>query len=57
MAAIYEIRRAPQPLPGVSLELAVWAGNELTHVMAPDPADLKDMAAPDTADEDNDALF
>jgi hypothetical protein len=57
MAAIYEVRRAPQPLPGVSLELAVWAGNELTHVMAPDPADLKDMAAPDTADEDNDALF
>ncbi len=37
MAAIYEVRRAPQPLPGVSLELAVWAGNELTHVMAPDP--------------------
>jgi hypothetical protein len=57
MAAIYEVRRAPQPLPGVSLELAVWAGNELTHVMAPDPADLKDMAAPDTADEDIDALF
>jgi Putative exonuclease SbcCD, C subunit len=57
MAAIYEVRRAPQPLPGVSLELAVWAGNELTHVMAPDPADLKDMAAPDTADEDNNALF
>ncbi|HXS64120.1 MAG TPA: SbcC/MukB-like Walker B domain-containing protein [Streptosporangiaceae bacterium] len=57
MAAIYEVRRAPQPLPGVSLELAVWAGNELTHVMAPDPADLKDMAARDAADEDNDALF
>jgi hypothetical protein len=57
MAAIYEVRRAPQPLPGVSLELAVWAGNELTHVMAPDPADLKDMAAPDNVDEDNDALF
>jgi SbcC/RAD50-like, Walker B motif len=57
MAAIYEVRRAPQPLPGVSLELAVWAGNELTHVMAPDPADLKDMAAPDTANEGNDALF
>jgi uncharacterized protein (TIGR02680 family) len=57
MAAIYEVRRAPQPLPGVSLELAVWAGNELTHVMAPDPADLRDMAAPDTADEGNDALF
>lgn len=57
MASIYEVRRAPQPLPGVSLELAVWAGNELTHVMAPDPADLKDMAAPDTADEDDDALF
>jgi hypothetical protein len=57
MAAIYEVRRAPQPLPGVSLELAVWAGNELTHVMAPDPADLKDMAASDNVDEDNDALF
>lgn len=57
MAAIYEVRRAPQPLPGVSLELAVWAGNELTHVMAPDPADLTDMAAPDTVNEGNDALF
>jgi hypothetical protein len=57
MAAVYEVRRAPQPLPGVSLELAVWAGNELTHVMAPDPADLKDMAASDHVDEDNDALF
>lgn len=57
MAAIYEVRRAPQPLPGVSLELAVWAGNELTHVMAPDPADLKDMAASDNVDEDNNALF
>jgi hypothetical protein len=57
MAAIYEVRRAPQPLPGVSLELAVWAGNELTHVMAPDPADLKDVAAPDIVDEDDDALF
>ncbi len=57
MAAIYEVRRAPQPLPGVSLELAVWAGNELTHVMAPDPADLKDMTASDNVDEDNDALF
>jgi Protein of unknown function (DUF2397)/SbcC/RAD50-like, Walker B motif len=57
MAAIYEVRRAPQPLPGVSLELTVWAGNELTHVMTPDPADLKDMAAPETVDEGNDALF
>lgn len=57
IAAIYEVRRAPQPLPGVSLELAVWAGNELTHVMAPDPADLKDMAASDNVGEDNDALF
>jgi uncharacterized protein (TIGR02680 family) len=57
MAAIYEVRRAPRPLPGVSLELAVWAGNELTHVMAPDPADLKDMAASDNVSEDNNALF
>jgi uncharacterized protein (TIGR02680 family) len=57
MAAIYEVRRAPQPLPGVSLELAVWAGNELTHVMTPDPADLKDMAAPETVDEGDTALF
>jgi uncharacterized protein (TIGR02680 family) len=56
MAAIYEVRRAPQPQPGVSLELAVWAGNELTHVLTPDPADLKDMAAAGTAAED-DALF
>lgn len=57
MAAIYEIRRAPQPLPGVSLELAVWAGNELTHVLTPDPADLKDTTVGDEVPEDDDALF
>ncbi len=45
LAAIYEVRRAPQPLPGVSLELAVWTGNELTHVLTPDPADLPSGAA------------
>lgn len=46
LAAIYEVRRAPQPQPGVSLELAVWSGNELTAVLAPDPADLRDLAEP-----------
>ena len=46
LAAIYEVRRAPQPWPGVSLELAVWTGNELTHIPTPDPADLPDLAAP-----------
>ncbi len=56
LAAIYEVRRAPQPLPGVSLELAVWAGNELTHVLTPDPADLRDIAAADER-HDDDALF
>jgi hypothetical protein len=56
VAAIYEVRRAPRPFPGVSLELAVWAGTELTHVLTPDPADLRDMA---TIDEpaDTDVLF
>lgn len=56
LAAIYEVRRAPQPLPGVSLELAVWSGNELTHVLTPDPADLRDLAAPPRP-ADDDALF
>jgi hypothetical protein len=42
-AAIYEVRRAPQPDPGVALELAVWAGNELIAVSTPDPADLRDL--------------
>jgi hypothetical protein len=56
LAAIYEVRRAPQPLPGVSLELAVWSGNELTHVLTPDPADLRDLAAP-ALPADDDALF
>ena len=45
LASIYEVRRAPQPLPGVSLELAVWSGNELTHIPTPDPADLPSLAA------------
>jgi hypothetical protein len=53
LAAIYEVRRAPRPLPGVSLELAVWAGNELTHVLTPDPADLRDMAATERPEDDN----
>jgi len=46
VAAIYEVRRAPQPDPGVALELAVWAGNELTAVSTPDPADLRDLTPP-----------
>ncbi len=45
LASIYEVRRAPQPLPGVSLELAVWSGNELTHTPTPDPADLPSLSA------------
>jgi hypothetical protein len=52
LAAIYQVRRAPKPLPGVSLELAVWSGNELTHIPTPDPADLPSIAAdpiPETA--------
>jgi hypothetical protein len=52
LAAIYEVRRAPQPLPGVSLELAVWTGNELTHVLTPDPADLRDLAAAEKPADD-----
>jgi hypothetical protein len=56
LAAIYEVRRAPQPQPGVSLELAVWSGNELTAVLTPDPADLRDLAAPVQPDDD-DTLF
>jgi len=56
LAAIYEVRRAPQPLPGVSLELAVWTGNELTHVLTPDPADLRDLTVDDER-RDEDALF
>jgi hypothetical protein len=55
VAAIYEVRRAPRPLPGVSLELAVWAGNELTHVLTPDPADLRDVVVLD--EPEGDALF
>jgi uncharacterized protein (TIGR02680 family) len=56
LASIYEVRRAPKPLPGVSLELAVWSGNELTHISTPDPADLPNLAAdpsPDTAASDD----
>ncbi len=56
LAAIYEVRRAPQPLPGVSLELAVWTGNELTHVLTPDPADLPSGAADGDGAEDGGRL-
>ena len=52
MAAMYEVRRAPRPFPGVSLELAVWSGNELTHVATPDPADLPDLARVAEANDD-----
>jgi uncharacterized protein (TIGR02680 family) len=55
LAAIYEVRRAPQPLPGVSLELAVWTGNELTHVVTPDPADLPSQGADSDPDAPADA--
>ncbi|MGH3202152.1 MAG: TIGR02680 family protein [Streptosporangiaceae bacterium] len=54
LASIYEVRRAPQPLPGVSLELAVWTGNELTHIPTPDPADLVDLAAGDPSEAADD---
>jgi hypothetical protein len=57
LAAIYEVRRAPRPLPGVSLELALWTGNELTHVLTPDPADLRDLAAAEDAVGAGDDLF
>ena len=56
LASIYEVRRAPKPLPGVSLELAVWSGSDLTHVLTPDPADLPSLAAdpvPETAGSDD----
>jgi uncharacterized protein (TIGR02680 family) len=49
VAAIYEVRRAPRPDPGVSLELAVWAGGAMTHLATPDPADLPDLAHPTVA--------
>jgi hypothetical protein len=57
LASIYEVRRAPQPLPGVSLELAVWTGNELTHIPTPDPADLPDLAAVSSDSSDSGDLF
>jgi uncharacterized protein (TIGR02680 family) len=53
LASIYEVRRAPQPWPGVSLELAVWTGNELTHIPTPDPADLPDLAAEEPSGSDD----
>ncbi|MGE5133654.1 MAG: hypothetical protein ACM32E_12185 [Gemmatimonadota bacterium] len=56
LAAIYEVRCAPQPLPGVSLELALWTGNELTHILTADPADLPDLTAYEPTSAD-DALF
>jgi hypothetical protein len=57
LASVYEVRRAPQPLPGVSLELAVWTGNELTYIPTPDPADLPDLAAVPSGSSESDDLF
>ncbi|MDR0285241.1 MAG: hypothetical protein LBI33_10195, partial [Propionibacteriaceae bacterium] len=34
-AAIYQVVRAPAPLPGVDLVLELWAGGELVHVDLP----------------------
>ncbi len=34
-AAIYQVVRAPAPLPGVDLTLELWAGGELTEVALP----------------------
>ena len=36
-------------------ELALWTGNELTHVLTPDQADLRDVAA--TEEPADDTLF
>lgn len=32
LAAIYQVIRAPEPLPGASLTLALWSGNSLEHL-------------------------
>lgn len=57
MAAIYEVRRAPQPLPGISLELAVWSGTDLVRLVTPDPADLPDLSPEREPTTVNDGLF
>lgn len=58
MAAIYEVRRAPRPFPGVSLELALWAGGTLAHLATPDPADLPDLAGSTSSEPSHeDSLF
>jgi hypothetical protein len=54
LATVYEVRRAPQPMPGVSLELMLWTGNELTHILTPDPADLPDLTVNDAEDAPDD---
>lgn len=44
-ATLYQVARAPHPLPGADLAASVWAGNVRHEVDLPDPVDLATKAA------------
>lgn len=46
-AAIWHVTRAPAPIPGVELSLALWAGDRLVPLPTPDAEPLAVVAAPE----------
>lgn len=48
-AAMYEVVRAPHPLPGADLTLMLWAAGRMEPIDLPDPALLAARAAADAA--------
>jgi hypothetical protein len=51
-AAMYEVVRAPHPLPGADLTLMLWAAGRMAPIDLPDPALLAARAAADAAGTD-----
>ncbi|CAM5258332.1 hypothetical protein SALBM311S_03889 [Streptomyces alboniger] len=50
-AAMYEVVRAPHPLPGADLTLLLWAAGRMDPIELPDPAHLAARAATAAARE------
>jgi len=39
VAAIYQVVRAPAPMPGADLVLELWAGGQLETIETPEPGE------------------
>ncbi|MFI6089555.1 SbcC/MukB-like Walker B domain-containing protein [Streptomyces sp. NPDC051218] len=55
-AAMYQVVRAPHPLPGADLTLMLWAAGRMEPIELPDPAHLAARAAADSVAEATDPM-